>query len=170
MRMIVIKQTMDLKDVGSKLIAKSATSDAALNELKVLNPHVDFKKIEPGTVLFVPDSPGFKATETDSIEGDAFDDLSGQLQSSVNDASDQVARGWSDLLAEEKDVAAAFKIGVTTKRGAATDVDPALKALIDAANAQFKQDQANAKTATDSMKAMEGEVEAELGEIGKLLR
>ena len=169
MRMIVIKQTMDLKDVGSKLVAKSASSDAAINELKVLNPHVDFKKVEPGTVLFVPDSPGFKTADSDSIEGDAFDDLAKQLQASVNTASDQVQHGWSDLLAEEKDVAAAFKIVSGSKRSAATDSDP-LKALIDAANQQFKQDQTNAKTATDSIKALETETAAELGELGKLLR
>ena len=167
MRTILIKQAMDLQQVGAKLVAKSANADTAMNALKTLNPHVDFKKIAAGTVLLVPDSPGFKTAESDSVEGDAFDDLAKQLETGVNDASNAAQQGWTDLLAEEKDLTAAFKLVTAAKR---TDVDPAIKALIDAATQQFKTDQTNAKPASDSLKAMQSEVETELAELGKLLR
>ena len=168
MRMIVIKQATDLQQISSRLAGKSG-AESALATLKTFNPHLaDVKKIEAGAVIFVPESPSFKTAESDSVEGDAFDDLAQQLQTSVNAASDQVQQGWSALIAEEKDVSAAFKLITSAKRAA--DVDAALKAQIDAATQLFKQDQTTAKSVGDSLSAMETEVEAELAEIAKLMR
>lgn len=76
--------------VFSKLLGDKIGSGSALERLKNLNPHVDFKKIEPGTVLLIPDAPGFRDAESFSVTGGAFDALREQMLASVDIAASRL--------------------------------------------------------------------------------
>ena len=105
MRMIVIKQATDLLQISSRLPARAARQRA--DHPEDLNPHLaGVKKIEAGAVICArfpasrpPRATRWKATRRRSRQA--------QLQTG-QPASDQVQRGWSALIAEEKDVSAAF--------------------------------------------------------------
>ena len=67
MRILVIKQDTDLQALSGRLLSAKLSgdqADSALEALQHLNPHADLKKLRIGTVLLVPEAPGFKASAT----------------------------------------------------------------------------------------------------------
>jgi hypothetical protein len=172
MRVIVINSRADAQTVASRLARERVGRPA--DEIEKLNPHVDFARIEPGTVILVPDriSPaGAGETEDDhdtdrSIQGRAFDDLREQAASALDGGSARVRRGFDTLAAESKEVSALFK-SAQVKR--AMESDPELKAQVEAAAAVFKQDAADAKAAEQTLKSMKELTEKELEGLSKLL-
>jgi hypothetical protein len=134
--------------------------------LVALNPHVDFKKIEPGTVLLVPDGPGLRAGETASVSGQPFDELREQVLAAVEAAGARARSGHAAQLAEQKEVTAALK---SAGLRAALEIDPELRAQIEAALQVFKQDQQDAKAAAETLKSLAKQAATELDALAKLL-
>ena len=69
MRTFIVGEDTKFQSVSDKLLLANLSnvrSEAALKALRELNPHADLNKLAPGTVLFVPDTPGFKVTTTSS--------------------------------------------------------------------------------------------------------
>jgi hypothetical protein len=165
MRTVIIKDRSDLQSVGVKLLGEQAGTKRALDRLVALNPHVDFNRIEAGTVLFVPDAPGVRDT-SGSVEGQAFGDLRDQLLASVDAASVRVRSGHEALSSQRQEITAVVKLAAVKR---AIESDPELKAQVDAATQVFKQDQAQAKAADEALKAMKEQATAALAEIAKML-
>lgn len=166
MRMIVIKQATDLQGLSARLLGQGAGSSTALDALKNLNPHVDFRKIEPGTMLLVPDLPGLHEGEASSVSGDAFEALRVQVLASLDAASARVRSGHEALAAQRSEVAAALR---TPGFKRALDTDQQLKAQLDAASEVFKADQAQAKASEETLKALAQQAGAELAALAKVL-
>jgi hypothetical protein len=170
MRVIVVNSRADAQTIASRLARERAGRPA--DEIEKLNPHVDFARIEPGTVILVPDrrSPAADAEEDDdkdrSIQGRAFDDLREQTTGAFEGGSGRIRRGYDSLAGETKDVSALLK-SATVKR--AMESDPELKSQVEAAAAVFKQDAADAKAAEQTLKSMKELMEKELDAIAKLL-
>jgi hypothetical protein len=172
MRVIVINSRADAQTVASRLARERVGRPA--DEIEKLNPHVDFTRIDPGTVILVPDriSPaGTGETEDDndkdrSIQGRAFDDLREQATSALEGGGARVRRGYDALANESKEVTALFK-SAQVKR--AMESDQELKAQVEAAAAVFKQDAADAKTAEQTLKSMKELMDKELEGLSKLL-
>jgi hypothetical protein len=163
---VVEKGTHSLKSLSTLLLGNKAGSASALDQLKNLNPHVDFKKIEPGTVLLIPDVPGLRGAAGASVTGDAFDELREQVLASVRAAGARVSSGYDARLNEQKEVAAVLKSGGLER---ALKADPELKPQIFAATQVFKQDQQQAKAADETLKALQQQATAELAQLAKTL-
>ena len=162
MRVVVINDRTNLQSVA-RLLGDQAGSKIALERLQALNPHVDFAKIEPGTVVFVPDAPGAAAP---SVQGGAFAALHEQFLASVDAVGLRVRGGYEALGAERQSVSAALKLAAARR---AIENDPDLKAQLDAAAEVFKQDQAQAKAANDTLRVVHQQAASELGALAKLL-
>ena len=78
LRPLVIKKDTDLKSLASAVLDArfKGSQVAALAQLEAVNPHVDPNKISAGTVVLVPDTPGFKAAAASSIQSQPFGDFS----------------------------------------------------------------------------------------------
>lgn len=166
MRMIVVKVRTSLKELSVSLLGDAAGSTRAVENLQQLNPHVDFKKIEPGTILLVPETSGAPAGDTVPVGGEAFGAMRDELTAAVTAASARVRTGYDALAGQRADVTAALKLAAVRK---AIEADPDLKAQVDASADVFKQDQAASKAADAELKAMQAEASAELDVLAKLL-
>lgn len=171
MRVIVVNSRADAQGVAARLARERA--GRPLDEIEKLNPHVDFTKIEPGTVILVPDRPrpaGEEDGEEDdkdrSVQGRAFDDLREQVTGAFEAGSARIRRGYDSLASESKEVGALLKSAPVRR---AMEADAELKPQVDAAAAVFKQDAADAKAAEQSLKTMKDGIEAELSALAKLL-
>lgn len=171
MRVIVINSRADAQTAASRLARERVGRPA--DEIERLNPHVDFTRIEPGTVILIPDRinpAGGGDTQDDdkdrSIQGRAFDDLRGQAASALEGGSARVRRGFDTLAGEAKEIGALLK-SAQVKR--AMESDQELKSQVDAAAAVFKQDAADAKAAEQTLKSMKELMAKELEGLSKLL-
>lgn len=149
----------------SRLLGDKIGSGSALDQLKNLNPHVDFKKIELGTVLLIPDTPAFHHAESLSVTGGAFDALREQMLASVDAAASRLRGGYEALVTEQKEVAVVLK-SAAVKR--ALEADPDLKLQIEAATQVFKEDQQRAKEAEKTLQILQ-QTKDELDALAKLL-
>jgi hypothetical protein len=168
MRMIVLKQASDLQALTKRLLKPGAAGSAAsLDKLKALNPHVDFARIDAGTILLVPDHPDFEGGEASSIGGAAFDSLSQDAITGMKAASARMRATFERHEAERKEIGAVFK-SAGFKR--LIENDEALKKQAAEVESRFK---AEAKRATDVaalLEATEKAMQSELAGLGKLFR
>ena len=156
MRVLVINSRSDVQQLRSR------------PDIEKLNPHVDFKKLETGTVLLIPDPPAAAgaAAEGLSIQGQAFEDLRVEVSKALEASGARVRRGYEALSEEAKELNATLKLAAVKR---AVDADPELKQQVDAAAAVFKQDAADAKTADQTLRAIQQQATDELSALSKLL-
>jgi hypothetical protein len=166
MRMIVIKQSTDLQALATRLLGGAAGHEAGLQQLQRLNPHVDFKRIEPGSVLLVPDRPGFQRGESSSVSGQAVDALRTQLEGALQAVSARVREGHESIAGDRQDVAAVLKSAAVRRL---IEADPDLAPQVEAATKVFKEDQLRAKESEKLLKQLHDGGIAELDALAKLL-
>lgn len=169
MRMIVVDTKTSLKEVSASLVGEGASAKEAkssLENLERLNPHVDVKKIPPGTVLLLPDVPRAGETTSVSVQGAAFTALRDQLSASVEAARARVRAGYEAQAAQRDEVTAVLKLAAVKR---AIDSDQDLKGQVDQSAEVFKQDQGQAKASDELLKSMQAEASAELDALAKLL-
>src|SRR5690349_16934472 len=126
MRLIVIKQASDLQALSNKLLIKKPGGTATLDRLKALNPHVDFNRIEAGTVLLLPDTPDVKADDKDtrSVAGDAFEDFVKETAEGFKSVAERVSRASESLATDRAAANAVLKIAAVRRQ---IESDPLLK-------------------------------------------
>lgn len=171
MRVILLKQASDLQALTTRLIGRrpAGSSSATLDHLKALNPHVDFNRIEPGTVLLLPDTPDIRADDKDSHspDGDAFDDLVRHVDNGFQAVAARVAKAGDDLSADHGAIAAAAKTAAFKRL---VNSDPLLKKQLDeageASNTELKKVQEAAKQ-VEALRKAAGE---ELAALRQLLQ
>lgn len=173
MRIIVIKQGTDLQALGARLFGagptregnREAAREAGLQSLQRLNPHVDFKRIEPGTVMLVPEQPGLRETETASVGGEAFEAFSEQVREALKATAARVGSGHEARLAQQRDFTAVLKSPALRRL-----LNPDLEKELAAALQVFKDDQQAAKESELRLEALREQSDAELAILGKLIR
>jgi hypothetical protein len=170
MRMLVIKQNTDAQALNDQLLKAKLSgvqSEAAMSRLQALNPHVDLtQKLRAGTVLLVPDAPSFKATATDAVQDNAFEDFQKLVKDNLGQASSSLKAGNRVRTSERADVSAAFK---TSEVMQAIAKDPELKKQIEDAAEALNQDQQEDKDAEQAVSSAGKAALAKLAELGKLL-
>jgi hypothetical protein len=165
MRTIVIDEDTNLEGLRARLLGERPFAGTALERLKSLNPHVNFKKIPAGTVLLVPELPGLRKGETTSVTGD-FDTLREDLLGALDASRARVRSGFEALQAQEKEVGTAVRSAAFRR---ALELDPELQGQAEAGMQAFKQDRETAKTTAEELKALRQEAMTELTALGKLL-
>jgi len=159
MRILVIKQASDLQTLSNKLnTGGKSTGKATLEHIKSLNPHVDFQRIEAGTVLLLPDAPELKDSDSQPIAGDAFADLANQMEKGFNTIIQRVRSGAEALVAERAAVVAILSAsGVRRHKG-----DQLLAMQLEDAGKEFTVAQKKALEAENLVEAMQAAVKEEL--------
>ncbi|UUZ68693.1 hypothetical protein LP416_01755 [Polaromonas sp. P2-4] len=175
MRLIVIKQASDLQTLSARLLKKPAAgngeakqvSQATLEQVKLLNPHVDFQRMEAGTVLLLPDSPELNDKDSQSLTGNAFDDFITHTSEGFKALAQRVRTSADTLAAERSAVNAVLKTAAVKRQ---IESDPLLQKQLDAASEEFTAAQKKAQEAAKQVDAMQKAVAEELGALGRLLR
>jgi len=126
MRVLLAERKMNVADLRTLLLsarlAKSG-SDAAIEALRTLNPHVaDLDSIPAGTALLVPEGPGFKVSATASTIGDVLDGFRELLAKSTDAATQNTKRG-NDARGSERDAVAAAMRTAAVKRAIDADLE-----------------------------------------------
>lgn len=169
MRLFVVKQASDLQslssqllDGGSKPAPKSAARTAALERVKLLNPHVDFRHIEAGTVLALPDSAEIKESQGRSIAGDAFARFADDATAGMNAIAQQVRDRMDVIASDHAELAAVLKTAVV-KRAVV------LKSQLSDAERGYEDDQGKARSAKMQIEAMQEAIARELKTLADLV-
>ena len=169
MRMLTIRHDTDLQAVRSLLLdarLSSARSDAALDALQAANPHADLKNLRAGTVLFVPEQPGLKASASVSVAGEAFGDFQQMVRTALGQAAENMKTANASHADDLAAVTAATK-STTVRRLLDSDRDLA-KQVADGTKA-LEQDQEQAKQAEQTLAQASRAALATLAELGKRL-
>jgi hypothetical protein len=172
MRTFIVGEETRLKAVSEKLLHANLShvrSDAALKALQDANPHADLNKLARGTVLFVPDAPGFKVSTTSSATEGPLAALRELLDKALGLALEQTAAGNAARLADQELTAKAFDDGAVKKAISDPNNGGQIRDSINAVRKSFEADRELAaraeKTITDVGKA----AGAKLTELGKSL-
>ena len=170
LRPLILKADTDIKSLASDVLRarlSDAQTNAAVDKLAEANPHVDPDKIAAGTVVLVPDTPGFKASAADSVQSGPFNDFGTMVSDALGAAAEKMKAGNAARATDRSDLAAAVKSAVF-KRLTANDPDTQRQAdeAVKAASADADADkQAEEMLATVSKAAL-----AVLGELGKAVK
>lgn len=171
MRTFIVGEDTKMQAVGDKLLLANLSnvkSDAALKALEALNPHADLTQLAPGTVLFVPDMPGFKVSASGSTVDAPFATLQGLLEASLKAALDDAVAENSRRAAEQADLANAFGDDAL-KKLAATDkaTGNEVNLRIAAIGKNFEADRQQGAQAEKSIAAIGKAAIAKLAELKK---
>jgi hypothetical protein len=142
------------------------SGSGALDQLKNLNPHVDFKRIDLGTVLLIPDGPNFRDLDSSTVTGDSFGELRKQILATIDAAALRLRGGYDALLTEQKEVLEVLTSKSVTE---ARRTDSALEQQIDAANSVFKSDHGQARIVEKQLQALREQVKEELDSLTNAL-
>jgi hypothetical protein len=159
----LVREKMDLQGVSGQLLDsrfRGERADAALGELRRLNPHADLAALKPGTVLLVPDTPGFKATAGASPTAAAFSDFRKLAVAALDEASTGAKSGREARSADRARLTETLK-GAAFQRLIAGDetlrqqADEAAKSLTNAENEDGKADAAFATAVKSVITALD---------------
>lgn len=172
MRLIVIKQASDLQALSARLLKKGGPagthefSQATLEQVKRLNPHVDFQRIDAGTVLLLPDTPELKDTDSQSPAGNAFEDFVAQTSEGFKAVAQRLRTSADALAADRAAVNAVLKTAAVKRQ---IESDPLLKKQLDEASSEFTDAQKKAQEAASQLEAMQKEMGDELKALKAML-
>lgn len=166
MRILVTNQQHLNAEALKQNLLKADTSGAALAKLKQLNPHVDFTRITPGTVILLPADTALEPEAGFVASGDAFTSLSADLTRALDTASAQIKTRLAQNSAEQKALVTALKVRSIAAQIAA---DPDLTAQVKAAaerSADVARKGAADQKALDEARA---DMAADLAALGRLI-
>ncbi len=175
MRLIVIKQASDLQALSARLLKKPAGvqagthefSQTTLEQVKRFNPHVDFQRIDAGTVLLLPDTPELKDADSQSPAGNAFEDFVAQTSEGFKTVAQRMRTSAEALAAERAAVNAVLKTAAVKRQ---IESDPLLKKQLDEANGEFTDAQKKAQEAARQVETMQNDIKAELEALRGMLK
>jgi hypothetical protein len=175
MRLIVIKQATELQALSANLFKKFSpgdgrsreTNQAVLEQVKLLNPHVDFSRIDAGTVLLLPDTHALKDTDSQSLLVNAFEDFVAHANEGFNTVALRMRSSADALAADRADVNAVLKIAAVKRQ---IESDPLLKKQLDEANTEFTDAQKAAQVAARQIETMQKDINTELAALQAMLK
>jgi hypothetical protein len=166
MKTIVIDQATDLQTLAQRLGGTAARTQGLAENLKRLNPHLNFDKLAAGTVLLVADDANAGAAATQALGGAQFAALAAQLKTGVDATLSRSLQTLAAQTADRKAVADAIKTPAM-KRAIDSDVD--LKARAGTVADELKKEQASAKDTEQTLKLLHGAALAEIAAALKAL-
>lgn len=168
-RTFVVREKMNLETLSSNLLDarfRGTQAEAAVSDLKRFNPHLDLEKLTPGTVVLVPDNPGFKVSATDSTQSTPLEDFRKQASTALNDATSRLKTGFETRRAERAEISAFLKSAVFKRLTAG---DELLVKQAEEANAALAAEEEQDKKALESFDATAKSALAALGQFSKIL-
>lgn len=168
-RVFIVSQKANLQALSTSLLGTTLSNTqatSALQSLQVLNPHVDLKNVPAGTVLLVPDEPGFTASASDSVGGGVLEGFQRLVQGELNAAAKRLKEGQAARAGQRAEVAAVQKTAAFKK---IVEKDPQLKQQLDEAAKASKEDQQQDALAEQTLDAAKTGAMAELASLAKLL-
>jgi hypothetical protein len=159
MKIVRIDKVSDAK----RIVA--ATAKASPGALEALNPHLDLKRLAPGSVLVLPGGDA-AAADASTIAAEAMASFIGFAKQAL-EASTQRLRVAAERTASEESALAAA--GKSKAVNAAFEKDPELRKLFDVTRGQAKQDSQAAGAALKEFPALADSVLAELEALAKRL-
>lgn len=168
MRVIHLQQATDLQALTKRLIGNQPGSAITIEQLKALNPHVDFNQLAAGTVLLVPDTPGSQFDDKDihAIGEDAFEDLARHLEEGFKLISTRIARAADALTADRAAMTSAAK---SKPVKALLDQDPQFKEQLQETDKTLNTDLEQARQAAEQVQTMWKDTSKELAALRQLL-
>jgi hypothetical protein len=168
--MLVIKQDTNLETLRDQLLVKRVSEDkaaTAIDSLQKLNPHVDLKKLTPGTVLLVPETTSFKLSASDPMANDVVGEFQQLVRSGFEAAAAKLKNANDAGSAADAEVAAVLKTAAVKR---ILESDAELKEQAEEALNGFKEDQEQGEQAAQSLERAAKGALAELAALSKLLR
>jgi hypothetical protein len=168
MRTFVVDKDTDLQTLSARLLdqrTRKGQGGAALERLRLLNPHADPKKLTAGTVLFLPDVPGFKASAGVSETEAPRTEFEALVEAALKRAGERAAAGFAVREAERAAVSKA--LGSTAFKNA-TRTDERLKPQGEAAAAAMEQEAVDDKEARRALATVSEAALAALARLRKL--
>jgi len=168
MRVLTIRHDTDLEGLKNLLLdarLSSTRASATLDVLQATNPHIDLKDLPAGTVLFVPETSGFKASASVSVQRDALRDFEQLLRDALGKAADKLKAGNAARASERDAVAAVIKTAAV-RRILGSDAE--LRKQVTEETKAFEEDQKQADQAEQAVAAASRAVLAKLSELSKL--
>lgn len=168
MRIFIIKQDTDLKDLGEKLLkGNRKRAPASLDRLQSLNPHLDINRLRAGTVLLIPDSPDFRTEEAEPVGATGFDEFEREITGALRDAGVRFREGLARREEQDKEVVKVLKSAAISKL--AGD-DRELRKRIDEVGTHMGASRQEAKQASSQLDALEKGIAVELKKLQQLAR
>ncbi|HEV2517991.1 MAG TPA: hypothetical protein VGV07_22255 [Devosia sp.] len=167
MRTMLISEKLDLKALGERVLNARlgpGKAEAAIDTLKRLNPHLDLDKLQPGTVVFVPDAPGFKPSASVSSEAEVFDDFRKLVTDGLAQAEAGLKAGIGRRADERKETAAGIK---AARRIVAND--PEVLKQLDLADEALARDKELDTEEVAEFEATAKAIAAAVEQLGKLV-
>jgi hypothetical protein len=172
MRTFIVGEETRLKAVSEKLLHANLShvrSDAALKALQEANPHADLNKLARGTVLFVPDTPGFKVSTTSSATEGPLAALHELLDKALGLALEETTAGNAARLADQEQIVKAFDDGAVKKAISDPNNGPQIRDSVNAVRKSFEADRELAARAEKTITEVGKAASAKLTELGKSL-
>ena len=151
MRTLVIKEETTADALSARVLSarlSAAQSEAALQQLQEFNPHVDLAALRAGTVLLIPDAPGFKVSTSEGVFDSVLEDFERMLKGGLDAAAARSKAATEARLAESAEVAKTLK-SAPFKR--LTEQDPELLREAELANAAIKKEKQEADEALQAL-------------------
>ena len=167
-RTFTVRNETTLQALGAALLDarfSGAQADAAMERVKALNPHVDFQRIAPGTVIFVPDTPGVKATVGTAAQTGPMDEFRALLTGALSDAASRLKDGNAKRAAERSELSAALG-SATFKRVTGADRD--IAAQVTEAQGAMSNEERTDKQAEESLATVSKAALAALAQLRKV--
>jgi hypothetical protein len=169
-RLLIVKQDSDLQSLGGSLLKARLTAtqaEAALGSLQTLNPHLKpGQPVAAGTVLLVPDEPGFKASESESVGGGSLEDFQELVRVELATGEKKLKAANAARAEQRAEVTNVQKTAAFKKT---VEADPALKAQFEDASKALREDQKQAAQAEEALDAATQGALAELAALMKLI-
>jgi hypothetical protein len=168
-RTFAVKRDTSLQSLSGALLDaryRGPQAEAAVEQLKALNPHANLEELKAGTVLFVPDAPGFKSSAATSAQAVPLEEFRALLSNALGDAARNVRSANAARASERADVAAILK-SAAFKRLAGSDRELAQQA--EDAQKAMKNEETQDKQAEESIAVVGKAALAALAQIGKIV-
>jgi hypothetical protein len=167
MRLIVIEQASDLQALSARLLRNPAGGQAdsqelrqaTLEQIKLLNPHADFQRLQAGTVLLLPEAPELKDADSQSMAGNSFEDFATRTREGLEAVAQRMKSSAEALAADRAGVTAAIKSAAIKRL---IESDPLLKKQLDEAGNEFSDAQKQAQEASRQLEIFQKGLDVEL--------
>jgi len=169
MRTFVVKSGQTLKDIGAELIdgrASKVQADAALKNIRALNPNIGTGRLKAGTVLIIPTGQGIKTGPTKAAKDDPAAILTAEFERAARETRAALLNGIKSRDAERAEIAAAFKSDAF-KRALEANKDLAEKAEL--AKKALAEDESADKQIAGSINNLISDARAALEKLDTLL-
>jgi hypothetical protein len=167
MRLFTVTAETDFDGLAKTLMdgrLDGGRTDAALRQLRDFNPHLSGKKLRAGTVIFVPDHPGFKSTSGVSTPASVFNDFAALAAEGLNTAARSFKSGGAERAAERGEVLKALQSSSVKRQ---MEADKEFASQVEDAAKELANEEGEEKDSQGSFQSMREAALSALAEIGK---